>query len=86
MHYIGMAIVGLITGILARFFYPGKVHIGWIASIALGIAGSYLAGILGNMIHKRADGQVISPAGIVYSILGAMLLIFLARNVLHLEI
>ena len=84
MQYVGMAIVGLITGILARFFYPGKVQMGWIASIALGIAGSYLAGILGNMIHKRADGQVFSPAGLFYSILGAMVLIFLARNVFHL--
>ena len=83
MQYVSMAIVGLIVGILARFFYPGKVQIGWIASIALGIAGSYLAGILGNLVHKRADGQVIHPAGFFYSIIGAMILIFLARNVLH---
>ncbi len=84
MHYVAMAIVGLIVGILARFFYPGTVHIGWIASIVLGIAGSYLAGLLGNLIHKRDSSQPFHPAGFVYSILGAMVIIFIARNVFHL--
>jgi uncharacterized membrane protein YeaQ/YmgE (transglycosylase-associated protein family) len=84
MQYIGMAIVGLIVGILARFFYPGTVHIGWIASLVLGIAGSYLAGFIGNLIHKRDNSQPFHPAGFVYSILGAMLIIFIARHLLHL--
>lgn len=83
MQYVSMAIVGLIVGVLARFFYPGPVHIGWIMSIVLGLAGSYLAGIVGSLINKPADGQVIHPAGFLYSIIGAMALIFIARNVLH---
>ena len=32
MHYVVMVIVGLIVGILARFFYPGAVHMSLIAS------------------------------------------------------
>jgi uncharacterized membrane protein YeaQ/YmgE (transglycosylase-associated protein family) len=78
-----MAIIGLIVGIVARFFYPGAVPIGMIASIVLGIAGSYLAGLIGGLIHKR-EGGGLHPAGFVYSVLGAMVLIFVARNVLHL--
>ncbi|MGE3690816.1 MAG: GlsB/YeaQ/YmgE family stress response membrane protein [Novosphingobium sp.] len=66
MQYIGMAIVGLIVGILARFFYPGQIQMGWIASIALGIGGSYVAGFIGNMLHKRNDGKVFHPAGFFY--------------------
>ncbi len=83
MQFIAMAVVGLIVGILARFFYPGQVKIGWIASIALGIAGSYLAGFLGNLIHKRSASQPLQPASFFYSIIGAMLIIFIARNVFH---
>ena len=84
MHYVGMAVIGLIVGIIARFIYPGAVHMGLIASIILGIAGSFLAGMVGSTIHKPADGSSFHPAGFVYSIVGALVIIFLARNVLHL--
>ena len=83
MQYVSMAIIGLIVGIIARFIYPGAVHIGWIASIVLGIAGSYLAGFVGSLIHKNDDGS-FHPAGFVYSVIGAMAIIFVARHVLHL--
>lgn len=83
MKYVSMAIVGLIVGILARFFYPGAVPIGWLVSIALGVGGSLLAGFIGSMFDKQ-PGTAIKPAGFISSILGAMLLIFLARNVFHL--
>jgi uncharacterized membrane protein YeaQ/YmgE (transglycosylase-associated protein family) len=83
MHYIGLAIVGLITGILSRFLYPGKVEMGLIMSMVLGIAGSFLAGFIGNLIHKKPGGPAISRAGFIYSIIGSMVLIYLARNVFH---
>ncbi len=79
MNYVMMAIVGLVVGILARFFYPGAVEMGIIMSAVLGIAGSFLAGLVGSMVHKTADGRM-HPAGFVWSILGAMVLIFLART------
>jgi uncharacterized membrane protein YeaQ/YmgE (transglycosylase-associated protein family) len=79
-----MLIVGLIVGILARFFYPGPVPLGLLASTILGVAGSFVAGLLGQMVHPATARQPFHPAGFIYSILGAMLLIFLARNVLHL--
>ena len=83
MYYIGLAIVGLIVGIISRFLYPGEVPMGLIMSMVLGIAGSFLAGFIGSMIHRRADGAAFSRAGFIYSIIGSMLLIFLARNVFH---
>lgn len=83
MHYIRMLIVGLLVGILARFFYPGPVHMGLIASAILGIAGSYVAGMLGRILHPASAATPFHPAGIFYSIIGAMLLIFIGRA-LHL--
>ena len=84
MHYVVMVIVGLIVGILARFFYPGAVHMSLIASAILGILGSFLAGLVGRALHPASREQPFHPAGFIYSIIGAMILIFLARNVLHL--
>ena len=78
MNYVMMAVVGLIVGILARFFYPGPVDMGWIMSAVLGIAGAFLAGLIGSRVHKPADGRM-QPAGFVWSIVGAMVLIFVAR-------
>lgn len=82
MQYVVMAVVGLIVGAIARLIYPGHHHMGWIATIILGIAGSYFAGFVGGLIHRTDDGQ-LHPAGFFYSVLGALALIFIAHNVLH---
>lgn len=79
MNYVIMALVGLVVGILARFFYPGPVDMGIMMSAVLGIAGSFLAGFIGSMIHKNADGRM-HPAGFIWSVLGAMALIYIARR------
>ncbi|QNA83816.1 GlsB/YeaQ/YmgE family stress response membrane protein [Sphingomonas sp. So64.6b] len=81
MQYVSMVIVGLIVGILARFFYPGAIHMGLIMSAVLGIAGSFLAGFVGQLLHPATKDQPFHPAGFLYSILGAIVLIFLARHI-----
>jgi uncharacterized membrane protein YeaQ/YmgE (transglycosylase-associated protein family) len=75
MELISTLIVGLIVGAIAKFLMPGNDPGGWIVTILLGIAGSfvgtYLAGILG----------MAGPVGWIGSILGAMLLLFIYRLV-----
>ena len=78
INIIGAILSGLIVGILARFFYPGAVEMGWLWTIGLGIAGSLLAGLI------TAGGATgFHRAGFIASIIGAMVLIFLGR-MLHL--
>jgi uncharacterized membrane protein YeaQ/YmgE (transglycosylase-associated protein family) len=79
MGVIRMIVVGLIVGVLARFFYPGPVDAGWIVTILLGIAGSFLAGFAVQMMSPAQRNQPLHPAGWIASILGGMLLIFIAR-------
>jgi uncharacterized membrane protein YeaQ/YmgE (transglycosylase-associated protein family) len=76
---IRMIVVGLIVGILARFFYPGPVHMGILLSIALGIVGSFVAGFIGMLVH-RESGAGFQPAGFIWSIVGAILVIFICRH------
>ena len=73
-NIIGRIISGLIVGVLARFFYPGAVSMGWLWTLGLGIAGSLLAG----MITARGSSG-FNRAGLLASIVGAMVLIFLGR-------
>lgn len=78
MKYVSMIVVGLVVGILARFLYPGDVPMGLILSAVLGVVGSFLAGFVGSMLDKE-PGTQLKPAGFVYSILGALVVIFIAR-------
>ena len=84
MQYVVMAIVGLVVGAIARFILPGAQHMGWILTIVLGIAGSYLAGLIGSLVHGKTDAGGFHPAGFFYSVLGALLLLFVVHNLLHL--
>ena len=52
---------------------------GLILSMVLGIAGSFLVGVVGSVVHKSADGR-IHPARFIWSVVGAMLLIWMART------
>jgi uncharacterized membrane protein YeaQ/YmgE (transglycosylase-associated protein family) len=77
LNVLSAIIVGLIVGVLARFFYPGPVEMGWIATILLGIGGSLAAGL----VTSRGARQ-FHRAGFLASIVGAMVLIFLG-HLLH---
>lgn len=46
---------------------------------AHGNAGSFVTGFTGSMVNKTSDGRMHS-AGFVWSILGAMLLIYIGRQ------
>jgi uncharacterized membrane protein YeaQ/YmgE (transglycosylase-associated protein family) len=79
LHIIGMLVVGLITGALARFFLPGKDPMGLLMTSLLGIAGSFLGGLIGSLIWQPKDGNYLQPAGLVLSVIGAILLLLLWR-------
>lgn len=65
-------LIGLIVGLLARLVLPGKQAMGWIMTILLGIAGSFLGGFIG-----RAMGlyQADEPAGMFMAVIGAVILL-----------
>ena len=80
MHILAMLIIGLIVGALAKLFMPGKDPGGLIVTALLGIAGSFVAGFIGRAAGLYRDG--VSGPGIIASILGAMLLLFIYRMVI----
>ncbi|AKM10245.1 GlsB/YeaQ/YmgE family stress response membrane protein [Croceicoccus naphthovorans] len=77
LNIIGAIISGLIVGVLARFFYPGDVDLGFFATIALGIGGSLFAGLITSRGRKE-----FSKPGCLASVLGAMVLILAGRLLL----
>lgn len=77
MAYIWLAIYGLIAGVVARALIPGKEPLGFIMSIALGIAGSILAGFIMSLFGLEAH-KGFSLYGMIPAVSGAVaiLLIF----------
>jgi uncharacterized membrane protein YeaQ/YmgE (transglycosylase-associated protein family) len=73
-YLIGLAIVGFIVGGLARLAVPGPDPMGIGATILIGIAGSYIAGLLVYAFHGRGD------AGFVLSIICSMGLVYAFRR------
>lgn len=72
--FIGWIIFGAIVGAIAKFLMPGKDPGGWIVTILLGIAGSFVGGFLASAI-----GHGEQTAGWIGSIIGAMILLFIYR-------
>ena len=70
---IGWVVFGLIVGVLAKLLMPGKDPGGIIVTAALGIVGALLGGFLGQAVGLYTSGQ---PAGIVMSVIGAVLVLF----------
>jgi uncharacterized membrane protein YeaQ/YmgE (transglycosylase-associated protein family) len=82
MGIISMIIVGLIAGLIARALMPGPDPMGWLGTILLGIVGSFVGGFLGAVLFGRsATGSAIEPSGIVGSIIGALIVLFIYRRV-----
>jgi uncharacterized membrane protein YeaQ/YmgE (transglycosylase-associated protein family) len=74
MHFIWMLIIGLVAGAIAKAIMPGRDPGGIIVTILLGIAGSFI----GGMLFGGADNQV----GLIGSIVGALILLFLYRLII----
>jgi uncharacterized membrane protein YeaQ/YmgE (transglycosylase-associated protein family) len=80
MHYLWMFIVGLVVGAIARFIMPGAEHMGIIMTGVLGIVGSFVGGFIARLFSKPAPGAPFHPAGIVLSIVGALIVLWLCNR------
>jgi uncharacterized membrane protein YeaQ/YmgE (transglycosylase-associated protein family) len=69
MNLIMWAIFGAIVGGIARALLPSKLPTGWLPTIAVGVIGSLAGGL------PFGTG----PAGLVGSIIGAVVVLYLHR-------
>ena len=72
LHFLWTCIIGLIAGAVAKFLMPGKDPGGWIITMALGIAGSFLGTWIGRAVGFYKDG---AGAGFIMSVVGALILL-----------
>jgi uncharacterized membrane protein YeaQ/YmgE (transglycosylase-associated protein family) len=72
MGIIWTIVLGFVIGVVARLLHPGKENMGIIMTILLGIAGSFLAGVIGQSLGWYQAGQ---GAGFIASLIVAIILL-----------
>jgi uncharacterized membrane protein YeaQ/YmgE (transglycosylase-associated protein family) len=71
-----LALEGLIVGALARLALPGPDPMGILATIGLGLAGTFVGGIVAWLLLGHAGG-------IIFSLLCATVLLYLHRRLIQ---
>jgi len=75
---LGWILFGLVVGILAKLVMPGDDPGGIVVTIALGIVGAMVGGFAGRLFGLYQAGE---GAGYFMATLGAVLLLFLYRQI-----
>jgi len=74
VYLIALAVSGLFVGALARLALPGRDPMGILATIGVGLLGSFIAGLVTMAIWGRNFG------GITLSILFATVIVYFIRR------
>jgi uncharacterized membrane protein YeaQ/YmgE (transglycosylase-associated protein family) len=73
MWIIGIIVVGVIAGALARLALPGPDPMPWYATIGLGIGGAIIGGLIFGILFGTGGG-------LIAAVVGAMILLYLYRR------
>jgi uncharacterized membrane protein YeaQ/YmgE (transglycosylase-associated protein family) len=77
---IGFVVFGLVIGLLARLFVPGRQHLSLFATLALGLVGSVVGGVVANALGT-GDIFELDLLGSLVAIGAAIVLIVLGERV-----
>jgi len=72
MGLVWTIVLGFVVGVVAKLIHPGRESMGFIITVLLGIAGSFLAGIIGQTFGWYRAGE---GAGFIASVIMAILLL-----------
>jgi uncharacterized membrane protein YeaQ/YmgE (transglycosylase-associated protein family) len=78
---ISWAVFGLVIGLIARLLYPGRQSMGFIATMALGMAGSFMGGLISWAFGFDPGKGAFRESGWIMSIIGAMIVVWIGLYV-----
>ena len=77
-----MLLIGLVAGFVARAVVPGNDSMGIFATIMLGIVGSFVGGLLADILFRSdAEDVGLAPSGLLGSIVGAIVVLLILNAV-----
>jgi uncharacterized membrane protein YeaQ/YmgE (transglycosylase-associated protein family) len=76
LEIVWIILIGVVVGALAKLIMPGPDSGGFFLTALLGMGGALVATLLGRLIGLYGPGQ---GAGIIASIVGAIVVLFVYR-------
>lgn len=70
---VALLVSGLVVGALGRLAVPGPNPMSLGLTVAVGIGGSLIGGLVGNLLFNR-------PGGLLFAVLGAALIVWLLER------
>lgn len=77
---VGLLVIGLIAGFIARAVVPGRQSMSILQTLLLGVVGSFVGGFLGRLLFGSGDG-FIQPSSWIGSIIGAVIVLLVYGSV-----
>ena len=79
MQIVWVVIIGFVAGVIARFLAPGPNNpAGFILTTLLGIAGAFVATLIGQTIGWYGPNQ---GAGLLGAVVGAIVVLFVWNRI-----
>jgi uncharacterized membrane protein YeaQ/YmgE (transglycosylase-associated protein family) len=75
----GFLVAGLIIGALARLIKPGKQNLSILATLGLGLVGSFIGGLIAQFVGTGSIWE-LNVLGFVLAVVAAVLLIGVAEG------
>ena len=79
MHYIWLALIGLVIGAVAKFLTPGRDPGGCVVTMLIGLVGSALGAAIARAFDINATSGI---AWFIMSVIGAIILLILYHLVI----
>ena len=80
MQILGLIVVGLIIGALARLIKPGRQRLSILATLLLGVVGALIGGVVASLLGT-GDIFELNVIGFIVAVIAAVLLIGVAEGV-----
>ena len=77
---IGFPVPGLVIGALARLIVPGRQRLGILATLALGVVGSLIGGLIAQFFRTGSIWE-LNVLGFVCAVVAAVLLVGVAEGI-----
>ena len=80
IQILGLILVGLVIGVLARLIVPGKQRLSMLATLLLGVAGAVIGGFIASLLGT-GDIFELNILGFILAVVAAVLLIGVAEGI-----
>lgn len=77
---LGLIVIGLVIGVLARLITPGKQKLSLLGTVALGVVGALIGGVIAGLLGT-GDIFELNIIGFIVAVVAAVLLVGVAEGI-----